>query len=83
MSRFKDSKKTDWFDGFIHTGKAWSIVSGQGDKFFPFNTISRSEALKIIQKSGGKKSPDSVSRPNDPISRAEFAKLVSVSFAWL
>ncbi|OGC82140.1 MAG: hypothetical protein A2V81_03260 [Candidatus Abawacabacteria bacterium RBG_16_42_10] len=83
VSRFKDSKKTDWFDGFIHTGKAWSIVSGQGDKFFPFNTISRSEALKIIQKSGGKKSPDSVSRPNDPISRAEFAKLVSVSFAWL
>ncbi len=83
VSRFKDSKKADWFDTFIHTAKAWGIVSGQGDKFFPFNTISRSEGLKIIQRSGGKKAPDTISRPDDPISRAEFAKLVSGSFAWL
>lgn len=83
VSRFKDSKKTDWFDSYIHTAKAWNIVSGQGDKFFPYNSISRSEALKIIQKSGGRKAPSTVSRPDDPISRAEFAKLVSMSFAWL
>ncbi len=83
VTRFSDSKKSDWFDGFIHTAKAWGIVSGQGDKFFPHNTISRSEALKIIQKSGGIKAPDTISRPDDPISRAEFAKLVSVGFSWL
>ncbi len=80
---FKDVPTKEWFSSFVVTAKARGIVNGQGDKFFPYQSLTRSEALKIIQKAYGLKAPKTIDRPNDVISRAEFAKLVAISFRLL
>ncbi|MBI4836256.1 MAG: S-layer homology domain-containing protein [Candidatus Abawacabacteria bacterium] len=82
VARFKDIKKGDWFEHLVQTARARSIVSGQGDNFLPHKFLSRSEAVKIIDRSGGTKVPKEIERPHDVITRAEYAKLVAVGFRW-
>lgn len=83
VSQFTDVKKQDWFASLVLTARARGIVTGQDNQFSPHRALTRSEALKMIQRSFGKKAPALLVRPDDVISRAEFAKLVSVGFRLL
>lgn len=83
LPAFKDVPAKEWFSTVVATAKARGIVSGQGENFFPYRSLTRSEALKIIQKSYGLKAQKTIDRPDDIISRAEFAKLVAISFRLL
>lgn len=83
VTAFKDVKKGEWYEKFVQTAKSRTIVSGQGENFYPHNLLTRSEAVKIIQRSGGTKIVAAIERPNDVITRAEFAKLVAVGFRFL
>ncbi len=80
IAAFKDVPAKEWFSSVVATARTRGIVSGQGENFFPYRSLTRSEALKIIQKAYGLKAPKTIDRPNDIISRAEFAKLVAISF---
>jgi len=82
VAAFKDVKKGEWYEQFIQTARSRGIVTGVGDSFYPHNMLSRSEAVKIIQKSGGTKVKANIDRPNEIITRAEFAKLVATGFRY-
>lgn len=83
VSNFKDTATKDWFSVFAKTARARGIVSGQGDLFYPYKLLTRSEAVKIVLRSGGTKLAETISRPDEVITRAEFAKLVAVGFRFL